>query len=486
MRMPLQRFKTFVHPGILNWLFIAAIAIPASASAQDSVQTQSRTVSYNGKNFSAQWITVDLTDPYIRVKPVLAEAGIGHDESFSSMMTRSHALAGINGTFFDAYEKDDTKRYPNGLLIGSGEIVHSGSNPAFLLLANKTASLHRIETEQKVSVTHNGDTYTFASWGVNKYYGDSVNDQIVWYTGAFGKQIDFPNSTKVVVQKGQITIVTQEAIDIPEDGQICLIGNSTNNTTYVLPNIHIGDSMKLATAVSDQDSGSIFALPAIDAAIGAGPLLLNGGAVDIDAARDGFTDPKITTNANVRSFIGVDGSQQLIMGTLSSATLLDMAHVLLQLGLTDAMNVDGGASSALYANGSILRKPGRALSNALVVERLDHQQIQIEVNEQFVHEFRGYLLRETSMVPFRGILERIGAQFTWNETNRTLTVQYGANRLQLQPDQPVMIWNGKSVPLDEAPTIVDSHIYMPLRAIIESLGGQIKWNSQLYRASLTF
>jgi hypothetical protein len=182
----------------------------------------------------------------------------------------------------------------------------------------------------------------------------------------------------------------------------------------------------------------------------------------------------------------MDASHQLIMGTLSAATLPDMAQVLLMLGLTDAMNLDGGASSGFYADGSIQRNPGRALSNALVVERLEHPQIQIEVNGQFVHEFRGYLLRETSMVPFRGILERMGATFSWNGTTRTLTVQHGTNRLQLQPDQSTMLLNGKSVALAEAPTIVDGHIYLPLRAIIESLGGQIVWNPMLYRASLTF
>ncbi|MBD0383636.1 stalk domain-containing protein [Paenibacillus sedimenti] len=476
----------FAHAGLLSCLLVSAIALPHAASAQDSVQTQSRTISYNGKSFTAQWISVDLTDPYIRVKPVTADAGIGHDESFSSMMARSHAVAGINGTFFDSYEKDDTKRYPNGLIIGSGDIVHSGSNSSFLVLADKTAALGRIASEQQITVTHQGKPYTFTAWGVNKYYGDSVDDQVVWYTGAFGKRVDFPNSTKVVIQEGKITAVTQDGARIPEDGHILLIGGSANNSTNVLPNIHVGDSIKLATTLSNQDSGSSIALPAVDAAVGAGPGLLTNGQIDIDFARDGITETKITTAANIRSFIGVDASNRLIMGTLSTAKISDMAGVLLQLGLTDAMNLDGGASSALFANGSILRNPGRALSNALVVERLEQPQIQVDVNGQFVHEFRGYLQQETSMVPFRGILERIGAQFEWNGTARTLTVQYGANRLQLQPDHSVMLWNGKSVVLPAAPTIVDGHIYMPLRAIMESLGGQVRWDPQLYRASLTF
>ncbi|SDO90554.1 Predicted protein [Paenibacillus sp. yr247] len=333
------------------------------------------------------------------------------------MLTRNHAIAGINGTFFDAYEKDDTQRYPNGLLIGSGKIMHSGINPAFLVYADKTASLQRIQTEHQISVTHQSKAYTFTAWGVNKYYGDSVNDQVVWYTRDFGPTIDFPNSTKVVLREGKVTAITTERVNIPEDGQLFLIGNSSNNKTYVLPNIHIGDTVKLTSSLQNQDSGASSLLPTVDAAIGAGPHLLTNGVVDLDVKRDGFTDPKITTGANIRSFIGLDASHQLVMGTLSAAS---------------------------------------------------------------------YLLQETSMVPFRGILERIGAKFEWNGTSRTLTVQHGSNQFQLQPDHSVMIWNGKSVVLPKAPTIIDGHIYMPLRAIIESLGGHIQWDPQLYRASLTF
>lgn len=484
--MPFARFRTLTYTVMLSSLLSTAVIFPASTSAQGTVQTQSRTIAHNGKSFTAQWVTVDLTDPYLRVKPVAAEGGIGHDESFTSMLTRNHAIAGINGTFFDAYEKDDTQRYPNGLLIGSGEIMHSGINPAFLVHADKTASLQRIQTEHQISVTHQSKAYTFTAWGVNKYYGDSANDQVVWYTRAFGPTIDFPNSTKVVLREGKVTAVTTQSVDIPEDGQVFLLGNSANNKTYVLPNIHIGDTVKLTSSLHNQDTGATSMLTAVDAAIGAGPHLLTNGAVDLDVKRDGFTDPKITTSANVRSFIGLDASHQFVMGTLSAATMADMAQVLLKLGLTDAMNMDGGASSSLYANGSMLRSPGRALSNALVVERLDHPQVQLEVNGQFVHEFRGYLLQETSMVPFRGILERIGAKFEWNGTTRTLTVHHGSTNLELRPDLSVMTVNGQSVLLPEAPTILDGHIYMPLRAIIESLGGQIQWDPQLYRVSLRF
>ncbi|MBP1930908.1 phosphodiester glycosidase family protein [Ammoniphilus resinae] len=61
----------------------------------------------------------------------------------------------------------------------------------------------------------------------------------------------------------------------------------------------------------------------------------------------GFTEDKITKNAGQRSFIGKKADQTMIMGTVSGVTINELADIALKLGLTDAMNLDGGASSSL-------------------------------------------------------------------------------------------------------------------------------------------
>ncbi|MNI00753.1 hypothetical protein D3C73_535630 [compost metagenome] len=480
----MQLLNNWKKRGALCSLALALI-LPSSIHAESSVSYTSNNVTYNGKSFSVKWVVVDLLDPYLRVRPVIAEEGFGHVEAFSTMMERNSAIAGINGAFFSAYEQDDSIRYPNGLMIKSGEIMHSGPNQAFEILADKTAAVQHIETELQIKASHNGKTYSFTPWGVNKYYGDNQTDQVIWYTPDFGRRIEFPNSTKIVIRDGIIDAITQQSVSIPEDGYIALIGNSNNNSRNLLPNLHVGDSITTVSSLKNLDSGDTSSLPKVDAAIGAGPRLLTEGAVDIDVTRDGFTDPKITKQSNVRSFIGIDTSKRLVMGNISSSTLTEMAQVLLKLGLTDAMNLDGGASTGLFANGSVVTYPGRLLSNAFIVERMEHPQIQLEVNKQWVHEFRGYLYKETSMVPVRGILERIGANFKWNGEERTLTVQHGNHRLLLRADSRTAELNQTKLQLPEAPSIIDGHIYLPLRSVIEALGGQVEWDPQLYRAKLT-
>jgi exopolysaccharide biosynthesis protein len=468
---------------------IGAIAIGLAASnqptlASSSVSYKSESVSYNGKTFSLQMVTVDLKDPFLRVMPVAAVDGIGHVEDFSEILSRSDAVAGINGTFFDAYENNPAERYPNGLMIRSGDIVHSGANQALAVLIDKLAQIEYIQTEMKLVVTHAGTSnYTFSPWGVNKYYGASVIDQVNLYTSDFGKNVSLANGTKIVVDDKKITQITTNSVTIPPNGQVIFVGNTDSNNKYIVAKLHVGDKVELQAAVKT-DSSTISS-ENWEAAIGVGPKLLTAGKVDIDFKRDGFTDPKITTNANVRSFVGVDQNNQLVMGTSSAATALDLANVLLKMGLKDAMNMDGGASSGLYYEGTMKRNPGRLLSNALVIRRYKEPQVQVTVNNRFIQEFRGYVYMEKTMVPFRGIFERIQAEFTWDDVNRVLTAKKGQTTLVLRPDNPVAEVNGIPITLDVAPAIREGHIYIPLRFVAETLGAKVNWDQNLYRASLS-
>jgi exopolysaccharide biosynthesis protein len=94
--------------------------------------------------------------------------------------------------------------------------------------------------------------------------------------------------------------------------------------------------------------------------------LLVEGRAFADPAAEGFTDPKVYGYA-IRSAVGVSRDQSELIFATSSGTLLQMANVMKRLGAYDAMNLDGGASSALWANGHYLTPPGRDIADALLV-----------------------------------------------------------------------------------------------------------------------
>ncbi|MDF2937496.1 MAG: hypothetical protein K0Q90_2869, partial [Paenibacillaceae bacterium] len=254
----------------------------AAYAAGSSVEAGTEQVIVRGKTIQVNTVRVDLRDPLLALEPVTARSAIGYDEPFTSIVERSNAAAAINGTFFNAYEKESDIRYPNGLLVASGETVHSGTNQSLIWMADKLPVIRHVELGIRVTFVQGKLTSTYFPWGINKYYGASQTDQVVWYTPAMGRVIDYPNTTKIVIRENVVTQITEDAVSVPGDGYVFMAGNSDNNRKNLLPRVQVGDTVDLETVAKDAVSGE-----AVDAgmwlsAIGAGPKLVTGGAVDVD------------------------------------------------------------------------------------------------------------------------------------------------------------------------------------------------------------
>jgi Phosphodiester glycosidase len=104
----------------------------------------------------------------------------------------------------------------------------------------------------------------------------------------------------------------------------------------------------------------------------AGPLLVADGEIVFDAAvdREGFSagagqfDSDITAGRYPRAALGIseqwltavacDGRRTRVDGGLS---LLELAEVMVELGATSALNLDGGGSTTLVHRGHLLNRP---------------------------------------------------------------------------------------------------------------------------------
>lgn len=128
------------------------------------------------------------------------------------------------------------------------------------------------------------------------------------------------------------------------------------------------DSNNLATMMPGLDFKSVYETGRMEGALQAGPRLLTNGKVTLDVKKEGFKDPKILTGGGARSALGITKDHKLILLTTGGATIPQLAEIMKQAGAYQAMNLDGGASSGLYYNGSYLTTPGRQISNAIVVK----------------------------------------------------------------------------------------------------------------------
>lgn len=120
--------------------------------------------------------------------------------------------------------------------------------------------------------------------------------------------------------------------------------------------------------------------------LGAGPLLLRGNQVVLDARAENFSDAFNTQRA-IRSAVGLKTNTPGRSGSDSPAvslllvvvhprlggpgpSLAELAELMKQLGATDALNLDGGSSTGLYLGGYLLDRPPQTaapIHNALGV-----------------------------------------------------------------------------------------------------------------------
>lgn len=98
-----------------------------------------------------------------------------------------------------------------------------------------------------------------------------------------------------------------------------------------------------------------------------GPALVLDGRAEVDPSREGFRDPHIM-GSTYRIGVGFKADGEMLMViTQAPVSFQQWARVMAALGCTQAMNLDAGASMAVYYRGKTLMSPSRRLTNLLGV-----------------------------------------------------------------------------------------------------------------------
>ena len=236
------------------------------------------------------------------------------------------------------------------------------------------------------------DFNIFEIWYINTNPIDSSG--VYLYTPEKGSSIQVPIGKAITVQNKTITKIDLKAssVTIPKDGFVIYYGNDAAKDEYVNDRFAVGktvdfynkDSLKLDTEniIKNAVSGNTAALAngtptnlqasgidlnKVDHMISAGPFLVNNGQVITDYVAQGYKESKITTGSAQRSAIGLTVDNKLILVTGSNLTMNQLAQIMKNLNCNKAMNLDGGASSALYAKGKTITTPGRNLNTVLMI-----------------------------------------------------------------------------------------------------------------------
>ena len=106
---------------------------------------------------------------------------------------------------------------------------------------------------------------------------------------------------------------------------------------------------------------------AYESVLAGGPRLVKNGVVSVSPRAEGFRDRHLYRPAQ-RSALGITKYNKLLLVSVNRPIYMSkMARIMRELGAVDAINLDGGSSTALFCDGKTWSHPGRRLTNLIVV-----------------------------------------------------------------------------------------------------------------------
>lgn len=340
---------------------------------QDGIKHIKLTNYYNGRPVKINIIEADLKiADNIELTPVLSTSDkLQSRRTITTIAKSKNAIAAVNGTYF---------KFQSGVPLGT-------------LMINEKVYTGPVYDRVALGIFDNGFDVARVQLNANikgsgvKVKVDNINQprmlstHVLVYTPEWGKTSPYAPKygMSLRVADGKITKASANPLDIPQNG-------------YVIS----GPKKLLQPLLKDKDVDlTIKTIPEwnnVKHIISGGPYLIKNGEVFVD-----MTAQKLGAigGRNPRTAVGYTSDNNLILltadgreGSSIGMTLMELARFMQSLGCIGAINLDGGGSTVMYVNGSVVNKPqmkgGIPLSNALVlsVKEPDNNENDTEITQK--------------------------------------------------------------------------------------------------------
>jgi exopolysaccharide biosynthesis protein len=389
-----DRHRFSRHPAkrlVFSFFFLslsATIATPAPETAQRPPETRrSESVAAGIEHIEIRrgdfgrgigpdrWtINVLILDPSI-TKLSLGRAldrGVG-TETPSSIAARRGALAATNGGYFRT--EGVYRGEPAGILALAGKLLSEPARKRPGLAVANTAGKTRLAV---VDVDFGAEVVPAKGArrridGINR---PRLDDELILYTPEFNDStLTGSSGAEAVVAGGRVRSIQNGTGDaaIPPGGWV--VSGHGASRAWVLKNMKEGARVELKSRIRFRPTPPFTP----EFVLGGGPRLVRGGrpaaASDPGIYPEGFAAARHPrTAAGVRAdgrilLVTVDGRQpEMSVGM----TIAELTALLIELGAVEAVNMDGGGSTAMVVRDRVINSPSdltgeRAVGDALLV-----------------------------------------------------------------------------------------------------------------------
>jgi cell wall-associated NlpC family hydrolase len=87
------------------------------------------------------------------------------------------------------------------------------------------------------------------------------------------------------------------------------------------------------------------------------------------------------------------------------------------------------------------------------------------------------VVNNRTLLPLRAVFESLGAQVDWLKEQNIIEGRKGSTVIDLHFNDTNALVNGKTVPMEVAPVVVNDRTLVPVRFIAESLGASVTWDA---------
>lgn len=310
---------------------------------------------------------IEFNPQAYRANIVLANNRFRNLESAASMVQRSGAAIACNGAYF-ANNGDLTTA---SAMVRNGKAIaiensKAGNTCYFVIDTNGRASMQFLSIQQTVTLKRNGETlYSFDRVGCNYQLGEDDGTRMV-FTSEYGDTV--PVKMKCAVYCDANGVVTDhldsdtaQTIRIPKNGfVVCCINRRWEGDRNLFNDARPGDKVERTLSYGNSTVQNI------DMAFSCGPTVVKNSQAYGNSgtyAAEGFG--QVPTGSVQRMAIGVKKDGRVVIAAVT-CDLQALGRVMQALGCETAMNLDGGASRALYINGNARIAPGRTLTHLIV------------------------------------------------------------------------------------------------------------------------
>jgi hypothetical protein len=319
-------------------------------------------------------IEIDLTNPYVQMRAMLASDRVGGYETVGSMARRHdreghRVVAAINGGFF-------TTSWPVATHIQDGEMaiepVTRGERPSIGFSSENRAAIEMPFFSGTLTLP---DTALVIN-GVNRTRGDG---ELIVYNRFMGSATGTTSTGSEIVVRAidewavnapvrvVVDNVRTNAGGTPIPARGAVLSGHGERGVFLAANLAAGDTLTLRLG----------AKPGVDdlrEMITGGPFIVRNGQVNVGPRGDGVDrHPRTAAAINADStrfyMVTVDGRQAASAGM----TLQELGEWMVSVGMDRAMNLDGGGSTTLIVHGDVqnlLTGDQRAVANGLAVVSL--------------------------------------------------------------------------------------------------------------------